>query len=68
MSFFLWFPEKDITVPGPVSKLFANHRFKMWTNILPGTGDNNDNIEGENKNKNIDNVSSINKAFSNDSS
>ena len=44
--------EKNITVPGTISKLLENHRFKIPTDTLTGTGDKNDRGEDSNTNKN----------------
>ena len=43
-------------VPGTVSKLFQNKRFKMPTGTLPGTCDKDGRGENLNTNENMDNV------------
>ena len=43
-----------MTVHGRVSKPLENRRFKMPTNISPGTGDKNDIMEVPNNNDNVD--------------
>ena len=48
-----------------VSRLFENHRFKMPTNTLPGTGERNDQVKDEKNTKNMDNILTRNQDLNN---